>query len=447
MSFFKPVFLIVGVVLIILSALMILPAVLLTFDDHPNRQAFALSAALTFLCGALMASTCRGTFHRFRSSQLFLITVSCWVWGRPSRRCRGFSAIPPCRSPTRYSKRYRVLPPPVIAFAVESGLPKGNVSLIYLTAVLIVAVRTSTRPALFCAGISFLVYNFFFTEPRLTLFMMHREDVLTVGFYLLLAALTGHLAARLREQVVALRGREAINQAQFLLSEHFSAAIDKREIGEALCDALKNVFAKTCFVLDIESSKNGCRLTPLCGDIDPPETVRSAAARLLENDRAATVSDDGQYYLKTMHDHRGPAAVLGLAFQDDPTTGAEERKSIVDAFVKQAALALGRTRLVNELQGERLEKERELLRSALLSSISHDLRTPLSAMMQHAGRLVTQQLLLRELWGPHHVKDTHYLRIVVARLRSKLRDDAANPRYLETEPGVGYRFIPEPGKG
>jgi two-component system KDP operon response regulator KdpE len=57
------------------------------------------------------------------------------------------------------------------------------------------------------------------------------------------------------------------------------------------------------------------------------------------------------------------------------------------------------------------------------------------------GRVVTQQHLLRELWGPGHVEDTHYLRVVVARLRQRLGDSAAAPRYLRTEPGVGYRFL------
>lgn len=66
----------------------------------------------------------------------------------------------------------------------------------------------------------------------------------------------------------------------------------------------------------------------------------------------------------------------------------------------------------------------------------------LRMLMLQPGRIITQQQLLRQLWGPVHVHDSHYLRIVVARLRAKLQDDPANPRYLETEPGVGYRFIP-----
>lgn len=65
----------------------------------------------------------------------------------------------------------------------------------------------------------------------------------------------------------------------------------------------------------------------------------------------------------------------------------------------------------------------------------------LSSLLRHAGRVVTQPQLLREVWGPTHQHDTHYLRILVGKLRQKLGDLAASPRYIATEPGVGLRFI------
>ncbi|MGS1076706.1 response regulator [Pseudoxanthomonas beigongshangi] len=65
----------------------------------------------------------------------------------------------------------------------------------------------------------------------------------------------------------------------------------------------------------------------------------------------------------------------------------------------------------------------------------------LSLLLRHAGRVVTQPQLLRELWGPTHQQDTHYLRILVGKLRQKIGDDASAPRYIATEPGVGLRFI------
>lgn len=71
----------------------------------------------------------------------------------------------------------------------------------------------------------------------------------------------------------------------------------------------------------------------------------------------------------------------------------------------------------------------------------------LMLLVRHAGRVVTQQQLLREVWGPAHLEDTHYLRIVVARIRLKLSADPAGPSYVRTEPGVGYRFDGESGDG
>jgi two-component system KDP operon response regulator KdpE len=65
----------------------------------------------------------------------------------------------------------------------------------------------------------------------------------------------------------------------------------------------------------------------------------------------------------------------------------------------------------------------------------------LKILAQNAGRIVTHRQILREIWGPAHVDDVHYLRIYVGHLRQKLGDDPANPQFIESEPGVGYRLI------
>ena len=65
----------------------------------------------------------------------------------------------------------------------------------------------------------------------------------------------------------------------------------------------------------------------------------------------------------------------------------------------------------------------------------------LALLLTHAGRVVMQQQILQELWGATHKQDTHYLRILLGKLRAHLGDDAANPRYIATESGVGLRFI------
>lgn len=64
----------------------------------------------------------------------------------------------------------------------------------------------------------------------------------------------------------------------------------------------------------------------------------------------------------------------------------------------------------------------------------------LAMLARHPGRIVTQQQLLRDIWGPTHIEDSHYLRVVVGHLRQKLGDDPAAPRFIVTEAGVGYRL-------
>lgn len=71
----------------------------------------------------------------------------------------------------------------------------------------------------------------------------------------------------------------------------------------------------------------------------------------------------------------------------------------------------------------------------------------LEMLVRNAGRLVTRQTLLADIWGSEHITDTGYLRLYLSQLRKKLEPDPAAPRYLLTEPGMGYRFDPSGGSG
>lgn len=84
---------------------------------------------------------------------------------------------------------------------------------------------------------------------------------------------------------------------------------------------------------------------------------------------------------------------------------------------------------------------REVMLDGAPLSLTRKEYAVLALLLRHAGRVVTQQQLLREVWGPSHAQDSQYLRIVVGKLRQKLGDDPARPRWLKTESGVGYRFV------
>ena len=88
------------------------------------------------------------------------------------------------------------------------------------------------------------------------------------------------------------------------------------------------------------------------------------------------------------------------------------------------------------------ETQRRVMLKGGLVALTRKEWAVLLHLVQANGGLVTQTSLLQQIWGATHLEDTQYLRNVIQKLRQKLQDDAAHPRYIETEPGVGYRFIP-----
>jgi two-component system KDP operon response regulator KdpE len=63
--------------------------------------------------------------------------------------------------------------------------------------------------------------------------------------------------------------------------------------------------------------------------------------------------------------------------------------------------------------------------------------------VRHLGKVLTHRQILKEVWGPGYIEQTHYLRVYIAHLREKLEADPSNPRLITTEPGVGYRLMAE----
>lgn len=125
-----------------------------------------------------------------------------------------------------------------LAWGVASVLPLPNISLVFLAAVLLVAVRSSLGPALACAALSFLSYDFLFIPPNFSLAIQREEDVLTLLFFLLMAALTGNLAARQRRQLQALRDTQEETGELLDLSRKLTAATDRQAVISAAAQHL-----------------------------------------------------------------------------------------------------------------------------------------------------------------------------------------------------------------
>lgn len=273
----------------------------------------------------------------------------------------------------------------VLASAVALGLSRllelPNISLILLAAVLVVAVRSSLGPAMACAGLSFLAYNFLFIPPTLTLTIDRQEDVLTLLFFLLMAGLTGNLASRQRQQLQALRETQRETSALLELSRKLTAATDRQAVLAAAMQQLG-------LWQDVEVSL-------LSRSPDALWKVEAGAQRLLTDlERAAAdwswqhdqpaglgtgTLPDGRWWWLPLSGEEGPLLLLGVSPKDGKALPAERRR-LLRALGQPLAQALERAQLAEDLEAARLHGQTEELRSALLASVSHDLRTPLTAM-------------------------------------------------------------------
>ena len=122
--------------------------------------------------------------------------------------------------------------------------------------------------------------------------------------------------------------------------------------------------------------------------------------------------------------------------------GVQELMARVRALLRTHAMPEGSAPPVYDDGRLRVDlARREVVLEGATVTLSRKEYALLALLVQHAGRVVTQPQLLREVWGPTHQEDTHYLRILVAKLRQKRGDDAASPRWIATEPGVGLRFL------
>lgn len=268
-----------------------------------------------------------------------------------------------------------------LAWAVASVLPLPNISLVFLAAVLLVAVRSSLGPALACAALSFLTYDFLFIPPNFSFRIQREEDVLTLLFFLLMAALTGNLAARQRRQLQALRDTQEETSELLDLSRKLTAATDRQAVVSAAAQHL-NGWSDVQLCLLNRDGQNGWKVET-GGPLEFTEAERAAADWAWQHDQPAGAGTGtlpfGRWWWWPLSVEDGPLALLGVCANEGQTLSGQRRR-LLTALSQPLAQALARAQLADDLEAARLHGETEQLRSALLASVSHDLRTPLTSM-------------------------------------------------------------------
>ncbi|MDD0998579.1 sensor histidine kinase KdpD [Pseudomonas sp. TNT2022 ID1044] len=268
-----------------------------------------------------------------------------------------------------------------LAWAVASVLPLPNISLVFLAAVLLVAVRSSLGPALVCAALSFLTYDFLFIPPNFSFSIQREEDVLTLLFFLLMAALTGNLAARQRRQLQALRDTQEETTELLDLSRKLTAATDRQAVVSAAAQHL-NGWSDLQLCLLNRDGQSGWKVET-GGPLEFTEAERAAADWAWQHDQPAGAGTGtlpfGRWWWWPLSVEDGPLALLGVCAKEGRTLSGQRRR-LLTALSQPLAQALARAQLADDLEAARLHGETEQLRSALLASVSHDLRTPLTSM-------------------------------------------------------------------
>jgi two-component system, OmpR family, sensor histidine kinase KdpD len=316
-----------------------------------------------------------------------------------------------------------------VGLVVERWIGYQAVALIYLCAVVLLAMLVGRGPILFAATLTALCWNFLFVPPIMTLLISGFHDAMMFGMYFLVALATGQLTARLRLQQAAERQREQRTAALYQLTSVLADANDFPEVLSAAIREVGTVFdADVALMLpDPETNQQLVRYPAGVWVLDEKE--ESVSTWAFHHDQPAGRLTDTLPQAAGLHLPLSaggkPKGVMAVRFHSSKTLSVQQR-SLLESFVRQIALVIDRQRLRDAEINLKLLAESEQLSRTLLNSVSHELRTPISAItsattaMAEAGPLNPAQ---RELAGEIEIASTRLNRVVqnllgAARLQS-----------------------------
>jgi two-component system, OmpR family, sensor histidine kinase KdpD len=300
------------------------------------------------------------------------------------------SATTAATAPSRYTRRVSirgnlealatVAGATVVAAPLAWLVEPGTLTTLYLLAVVVVAVRAGRGPAVVAALGSVAAFDFFFIPPYFTFAVAHPQYLLTFGVMLVVGLVVGTLTARLRRQAEDARARERWTAALATLAAAAGRTADADDLARAASDEVARLFAADVTVLLANASG---ALRPVAGaecfPVDEGERAaaeRAFAARAPAGKGTAFVVDAPALCLPLV---AGGTALGVVVLRLGSRPDADDRRRI-ETFVSHVALALERCRLAGEAHAARVAVDTERLRASLLTSVSHDLRTPLTAI-------------------------------------------------------------------
>ena len=262
-----------------------------------------------------------------------------------------------------------------------------DLSMVFLIAVLLVAARTRMVTAFATAVLCFFVYDFFFIDPLLTLAIGSHGGVVTAAMFLAAALIAGRLASQLRLQVVALRAANTHATAMQHLGQQLSKAADLGQVIAAGAAVLQATLQAQVWIR-INGASGPAATAVLLSEKDLAAADWSQRHGQASGRFTDTLAHSAWWFVPVGSDQD----TLGVvALQLPPGQGrlGFEQRRLAERMVEDIGQAALRARLVSDLEVARVTGETERLRSALLSSVSHDLRSPLSSMIGAADSLAS----------------------------------------------------------
>jgi two-component system sensor histidine kinase KdpD len=255
-----------------------------------------------------------------------------------------------------------------------------RLSMVFLVGVLVAAVRLGTLPGLLAALAAFVVYDFYLAAPRFTLQLSAPEDVLVLFTFLVAALLTGALAGRVRDQAQRATAAAATANALYHASSAFSELSNEEEIRRRLIkDVAQAAHGQAALVDDANV---------LTEPVDPgldAKAVRSMALGSRPGSAGEVRTRSPSWRTRPL---KAGAPDLGAVAWRSASGGPPSDDLMVDVLIDLGAAAIQRARLSDANARMETLARTEELRSALLSSISHDFRTPLAAITASASSLL-----------------------------------------------------------
>jgi two-component system sensor histidine kinase KdpD len=269
----------------------------------------------------------------------------------------------------------------VIAFGLDRTFARADVGMVFLSAVLAAGVLYGLRTSMAAATVAFLVYNFFFLEPRYSFQIGSPTDVLTLFVFWAAALATGGLAGRLRDQQRATSRRASRVTTLLAASRRLSATAKQQDTAQALAEQLAAASGgKALVLLPADGAIAPAAGSPTLEDLGPADLA--AARWAWEKGEPAgagtgTLPNAGW----TFRPLQGLKARSGVAATEANTASVAEDEPFILALLDQGAVSLERAELAADAADAEALRRSDRLRTALLNSISHDLRTPLSTVL------------------------------------------------------------------